>query len=298
MSYLTEVMPQPQGSGEPQSPEDTTQKPADVEPKTPEDSTSEGQQKDKGTGEGAEDEGKGKPQLSDSDRAIRSLQRRVSRLTQEKAVLAARMSLVQPRRAEESPQADPDEDDDEGTDDGWTDPGKRKPPARPATPKLTEQEVNRRAAALAAVHLEAGEHVKSANAAVHAGRKAFKEFDTMLRTVADEVGGFYEDDAQGGRPLPIARAIFEETDEPHKVIRYLAENPEVAAELGDLPARRQIRRLAQIEAEMGQATKPKPSNAPKPVDAPKGSPTGSDEPDPKNAEAWIAWRNGKLAKRA
>lgn len=298
-TYLTEVMPQPQGAVEPQSTEDTTQKTADVEPKKPEDGSSEVQQKEQGTGDGAADEGKGKPQLSDSEKAIRSLQRRVSRLTQEKAVLAARMSLVQQPRAAEPADADADDDDDEGQEDGWTETGKRKPPARQAPPKLTEQEVNRRAEALAAMKLEAGEHVKAANACVSAGRKAFpKEFDTMLRTVAEEVGGFYEDDSQGGRPMPIARAIFEETDKPHEVIRYLAENPDVAAELGELSARSQIRRLAKIEHEMGQATKPKPSNAPKPVDAPKGSAAGSDEPDPKNAEAWIAWRNSKLAKRA
>lgn len=290
-------MPQPQGAVEPQSTEDTTQKTADVEPKKPEDGASEGKQTEQGTGDGAADEGKGKPQLSDSDRAIRSLQRRVSRLTQEKAVLAARMSLVQQHRADDSPQADPDEDDGEGEEDGWTETGKRKPPTRQAPPKLTEQEVNRRATALAAAQLEMAEHNKAANTAVAEGRKAFKkdQFDTMLRTVAEEVGGFYDDN---DRPMPICRALFEETEEPHKVIRYLAENPDLAAELGELPARRQIRRLAQIEAEMGQATKPKPSNAPKPVDAPKGSPAGSDEPDPKNYEAWSTWRNRKLAARA
>jgi len=209
-------------------------------------------------------EGDKKPTLTAEQKENFALKRRIGRMTNDKALIKAELELAHRQLAEAAkPKEDP--------------------------PPLTEDDIEQRAQQIAAQRVRQDTVTNQANRFVEDGRKAYKDFDAAVRTVAEEAGGLLDAD---GNLRPLAAAIFDaEKRKPHEIIKYLADNPELAAELGSMPPIRQIRRIAQIEIEMGQASTPKPSGAPKPVTPVKGSGSISDEPDPKDSERWIKWRN-------
>lgn len=213
-------------------------------------------------------EGEKKPQWTDEQKEIYNLKRRVGRLTRDKALAEAEVQLARKQQATaEAPRTE-----------------------EPAS--LTEEEVNRRADVIAARRDEQRTLTRMINTAVEQGQKAYKDFDAKTAIVEFELDGFV--DAKGDM-RPVTAAILH-ADKSHELINYLAENPELASELATLPPIHQIRRVAQLEIEMGKTSKPKPSGAPKPINPVKGSGGGSDEPDPKDHKAWIAWRNKTTAR--
>jgi hypothetical protein len=197
------------------------------------------------------------------DKASKALQRRIDRLTREKYQLRAENEQLRTPR-----QVDEDH-------------------------PLTDEDVETRAQTLAREITERNEFNARCNDVFDKGQKASKKFTESMQSLAEEVGPVFDNK---GNPSTVMAAILD-ADEPHKLIIYLADKPDLAAELADLSPSRQIRRIAQIEKEMGE-DKPKPSTAPKPVQPVKGA--GIDaEPDPKDTARWIKWENDKLlAQRA
>lgn len=106
----------------------------------------------------------------------------------------------------------------------------------------------------------------------------------VLTTVIEEAGELAKPD---GRWTPLGEAIAD-CDAPAAVLRYLAENPDTAAELKGMSATRLGRRLDAIEREMKDA---KVSKAPAPIKPvnPKGAPLTKAESDMTDAE-WYAAR--------
>jgi hypothetical protein len=254
-------------------PADATKQPGSVgqEEVTPKDPQSEGGEQDPsggdaGAGEGGEGEGGGdagggepKPKLTAEQRAVFGLTKRVGRLTNERAALKAENDQLRRQlgAAGDGGQAETGDD------------GEGDPPANggdKAPPQLSEKEVERRARALAAQQVEYQRITGVVNKTITEGRKAFQDFDALTAAVDDVIGGFADTE---GRMRPITAAIFD-SEKPHELIKHLAENPEEADELAALPPIRQVRRIAQIEIELGKA-KPKASSAPKPIVPARGS---------------------------
>ena len=198
---------------------------------------------------------------TDADKAAKALQRRVDRLTREKYQLRAENEQLRapPRQKEEGQ-------------------------------PLTDDDVETRAQAIARERSELKEFNDRCNDVFDKGTKASKQFSDALKAVGEEIGSAFD---EKGKPSSVMSAILD-ADEPHKLIIYLADKPELAAELADLTPSRQIRRVAQIEKEMSDAAKPQQSAAPKPVQPVRGAVGQGAEPDPKDTKRWIAWENEKL----
>lgn len=223
---------------------------------------------EEGTHEGAPAEETAKPELTEAEKAAKALKRRVDRLTRERYEERARhdAEVARLRESVAKPEGE--------------------------APQLTQEEVERRAEEKAKHIAEARAFNERCDKVFNDGKKLYPTFAEDLRTVASEVGPLFDKDNQ---PTTLMRSILD-SEEPHKVFKYLADNPDVAAEIADLPERQQFRRLVKLETEIGEATRPKPSNAPKPVAPVRGgAASGSPDPD-KDPQAWIDWRN-KQARR-
>ncbi len=202
---------------------------------------------------------------ADADKAAKALQRRIDRLTREKYQLRA--ELDQSRQPKH-----PDDDH-----------------------PLTNDDVETRAEARARELLEVRQFNDRCNEVFEKGTKVSKQFADSLKTLSEEIGGAF--DAKG-KPTSAMSAILD-ADEPHKVVLYLADKPDLAAELAELSPSRQIRRIAQLEREMGDEAKPQTSNAPPPPKPVKTGGGSNSAPDPKDTARWIAHENEKmLASRA
>lgn len=101
------------------------------------------------------------------------------------------------------------------------------------------------------------EQVQSKVQSVLKSGRALEGFDQACNAVNEEVS-FYEN----GRPTPFLEAVMDSED-PAKLLHYLGNNTELAAELSELRPAQIGRRIARIEAQM--AAKPQTSAAPKPL---------------------------------
>lgn len=105
------------------------------------------------------------------------------------------------------------------------------------------------------------------NAIAKDGEKRFEGFGKALAVVIEEAGPLVSPIQPGapvGRPTPLGEAILD-ADDPAAVLHYLGNNPDAAADLHGLTATQVARRIARIELEIGKAKEPKQSNAPKPI---------------------------------
>lgn len=105
------------------------------------------------------------------------------------------------------------------------------------------------------------------NAVAKDGEKRFEGFGKAVSVVIEEAGPLVVPIAPGqsiGRPTPLGEAILDSED-PAAVLHYLGNNPDAAADLHGLTATQVARRIARIELEIGKAKEPKQSNAPKPI---------------------------------
>lgn len=228
-----------------------------------------GQETDPGT-EGEKKEGDGKkPELTAEQKEIYALKRRIGRMTKEKTSDKAELAVL--RRDLEQLQNPPEEGD---------------------RPQLTEQEIERRAQALARKMADGNRVEERITSSIAAGRKELgKGFNALVATVDDLIGGFFD----GDNLRDIGESIFD-ADRPHQVIRYLADNPEFAAELSDMPAKQQVKRITRLEIELEKASTKKPSNAPKPIDEIKASSVAArDETKMTDKEFWDARQKARMA---
>lgn len=114
----------------------------------------------------------------------------------------------------------------------------------------------------------------------------------IVESVVSEAGPLISD----GAWTPLGEAISE-SDSPAALLRYLADNPDTAAELAGKRPAALGRAIARIEAEISaRKAAPRPSAAPKPVEGVKSraTPVG---PDPSDSAAWIAAENARRASR-
>lgn len=105
------------------------------------------------------------------------------------------------------------------------------------------------------------------NAIAKDGEKRFEGFGKALAVVIEEAGPLVSPIQPGapvGKPTPLGEAILD-ADDPAAVLHYLGNNPDAAADLHGLTATQVARRIARIELEIGKAKEPKQSNAPKPI---------------------------------
>lgn len=116
---------------------------------------------------------------------------------------------------------------------------------------------------------------------VEKGQKAVKNFGEKVQTVAAEVPMFDFNE----RPTVFLRELMQ-CDAPYKVLEYLAENPDEAASLVDIAPSRLIRKLAQIETDLGKPIK-SVSAAPKPLKPVGGAATSTK--DASNMSAKELW---------
>jgi hypothetical protein len=253
-------------------PADATKTPGSVGQDEVVDPKTEGSEGDAEPDAGAEEGGAGdeggdadagdgtKKQLSAEEKAKFGLTRRIGRLTNERARLLAENEQLR-KQVMAQPKAEGEED---------------------APPQLTEQDVERRAQALAAQRLEQQRIAAVVDSTIKAGQKAYKDFDALTQAVDDAIDGFADEQ---GRMRPLTAAIFD-AEKPHDLIKFLAENPEDAADLAALPPIRQVRRIAQIEIELGKASQPKASSAPKPITPARGSGAVQKDPSKMTDKEW------------
>lgn len=216
---------------------------------------------DTGNADTEKTEGEGEqPELSEADKkvaeaekAAKSLKRRVDRLTRDRYQAQAELNQYRQNAAK---------------------------PTEQAPQPLTEEEVNRRASAIA----DERDIASKCNTLAKDGEKKFSDFLPKFKELSDEIPTFINN-----RPTPFMEAILD-SDDPAALIHHLGSNPDIASELADLNPRQQIRRLALIERDLDAAPKPKPSNAPKPLSTVK--PSGSKGTvDPSDSAAWIREQN-------
>jgi hypothetical protein len=153
--------------------------------------------------------------------------------------------------------------------------------------QMNEQEIARLIDQRAHEVAEQTELVNKCNSIFQQAVKLDKNFETNYGTLQQEVGPQFD---SKGKPLPMMSAVLE-SDAPAKLLKHLTDNPDIAAEIYDLPPAKQIRRVALLEIELTEAAKQKPkqpSNAPKPPTVVKGAASG-DEPDQNDTARWIEW---------
>lgn len=109
-----------------------------------------------------------------------------------------------------------------------------------------------------------------ANSIAKDGAARFENFKPALQTIAREAGPLFD---QIGRPSPLFDAI-RDADDPAAVLHHIGSDPDLAAEFADLTPAQMGRRVARIEAELSKPKEPPKSAAPKPIAPVKA--TGAD----------------------
>lgn len=238
-----------------------------------------GQSAEGDTGDGSGDgDGEGKKSEPTAEqREIHGLKRRINRLTSDKASDRAthKAEIEQLRIKIAELQSKSAGDDDE------------------QQPHLTQADVKRLATSEAA-RMREQEHLRELiNSTYERGNKSWKNFQDMDAAVGDEIGGYV---GSNGQLNPATVAILS-ADKPHAVIKYFSENLEMAADFARMSQARQIRKVAQIEMELGKPVVPKPSGAPKPVEPIRGSSATVVDESKLSDKEWAARRRAaRLAK--
>jgi len=129
-----------------------------------------------------------------------------------------------------------------------------------------------------------------ANTIAKDGAARFDDFKAALQVVAREAGPLFD---QVGRPTGLGEACLS-ADDPAAVLHHIGSDPDLAAELADLTPIQQARRIAKLETELSKPKEPIRSNAPKPISPvkAKAAPDGLD--DGLSTEEWIARRNAAV----
>lgn len=183
------------------------------------------------------------PEVDPRDKAVKSLNRRVDRITAARYQAEARATQAA-QEAEQLRQRLAQYEQGET------------PQPRQADPLALANEI-------ATIR----EVTAKSNAVAKDGEKRFDGFGKAVSVVIEEAGPLVVPIAPGqsiGKPTPLGEAILDSED-PAAVLHYLGNNPDAAADLHGLTATQVARRIARIELEIGKAKEPKQSNAPKPI---------------------------------
>lgn len=119
---------------------------------------------------------------------------------------------------------------------------------------------------------------EKANDIAKAGSARFPDFNDAVAAVNREAGPMFH---PNGRPTALGDAILDSDDAP-ALIKFLADNDDIASELENLSPAQLGRRIGRIEAQMSTKPAPKPvSKAPtpaKPIGATRGTANLADLP--------------------
>lgn len=126
---------------------------------------------------------------------------------------------------------------------------------------------------------------EACNTVFDKGSKKFKDFTESLQSLAAEVGPTFD---KQGRPTPLMKVAMEAED-PAALLYHLGKNPDVAAELVDLPPTQLARRLDRIERDIAQAGK-KVSSAPRPLTPVRAQGSATKDPSQMSDAEWRAYR--------
>jgi hypothetical protein len=182
-----------------------------------------------------------KPEDDPRDKAVKSLTRRVDRITAARYQAEARaQQAAQDAEALRQRLAQYEQGEE--------------PPQRQADPVALAREL---------VTLE--RITEKSNTVAKDGAKRFEGFNKALTVVTEEAGPLFMPVAPGiGRPTPLGEAVLAARD-PAAVLHHLGNNPELAAELHGLTATELAYRVAEIGIELRKTNEPKQSNAPRPI---------------------------------
>lgn len=133
----------------------------------------------------------------------------------------------------------------------------------------------------------------AADAIVSKGKAKEKDFLPALEDLATEVGPFVQ---ANGLPSKFMRAVLDVSETPHELLYYLGKNPDLAADLADLPVTKLAAKLDRIERELKDKATPKSSSAPKPLEPVKTKPSSSLLPqDNDSVDDWLKKERARLS---
>ena len=214
----------------------------------------------------AEVEAQAEPEGDEADKALKRMQRRIDKRTadvyRERAraeQLAQRLAELEAKGTGEQPEAKVQDVD-----------------------SLVEERVSILAFA------------DKANSIVETGTKKHSDFVDTLKDLAKEVGEFVQ---RNGKPSQFMEVVLEVADDSAALLYYLGKNPEIASELADLSPLKLAKRLDRIERELGEASKPKTSNAPKPLEPVKAKSTDSGLSSDLPVDEWMRRREKELREK-
>jgi hypothetical protein len=222
--------------------------------------------------------------LTDEQKAIVKLQRRIERLTAKRGGTERENELLRQQIAElTARQQSAASREGEGTE------GQGEQPAAPKGRQLTEADIERMAQARAQeLHRQTtiGQRVSTVLAA---GSK-LDGFDAAVNALAEVVP--FRD--RQGRPTAFIEAVLD-TDNPAAVMKHLGDNPEDAEDLAELTPSQLGRRLARLEDKLKAGATRQISAAPKPLKPVGGGASGAQvDPSKMSFAEFKAWRQKEI----
>lgn len=213
--------------------------------------------------------------LTDEQKTIRRMQRRIDRLTAGRGAAQREAELL---RVEMERRGQPQEREDE-------------------TPQAIDPREIDRLATERAQQLHRQQTVADrANAVINSGKK-LPGFDLAVNAVADEVP--FTD--RRGAPTPFIEAVLD-TDKPAELLHWLGNNPDEAAKFAHLTPAQTGRQLAKLEERIARDAAKTTSSAPAPLRPVQSRSTAGAEPqDSDSIEDWMRKeraRTNALRKRA
>lgn len=204
------------------------------------------------------------PEKDDRDKSLKSLQRRVDRVTAARYQAEARAQQLEEQLARFQQQTQPEEE------------ASKVDPYELAKQIATAERITERS-----------------NAVYREGVKAHGDaFMQSVAAVQDEAGPLFD---RRGLATPLGEAILD-SDKPADLLTYIGQNPEIAESLKGLSAAQLGRRIAAIESKMA-APEPKPSKAPPPLEPVKASGKVQKSPSEMTDAEFAAYRREQIAKR-
>lgn len=232
---------------------------------------------DEGQGENDSEGGtEGDAALSDREKQIRKLERRIGTRTRALGQQAERIAQLQAenealRRARATSRNDPDESDDDAD------------PAPRGARSAVDVETSAREMA---VDLRRREKIaERTSTMLDTGKKLDPQFRDLVLDVAADLPFI---DERTGAPSEFIEEVLD-TDRPADLLLHLARNPEIVESLQGLTGRKLGRRIAQLELQLPKST-PTRSSAPTPL-TPVGGRGNSAKAEKAMTDAeWLASR--------
>ena len=222
-------------------------------------------------GEGQSQDSEGGEKLSEEQKTIRKLQRRIDRLTAGRGAASREAELLREELAQHRQQSRGQDDEPKAIDPKEID--------RLATERARELTRQQQVASKVGTVLQTG--------------KKLEGFDQAVNAVAEEVP--FTD--RHGRPTPFIEAVLD-ADKPAEVLHWLGQNPDEAAAFASLTPAQIGRRLAQIESRIEREAKAKTSNAPAPLQPVKARATADGPSDSDDIATWMRKERERVAKRS